>query len=125
MGERAGKGFRVAKIAGYPEGMWGAEGRRKLLRRGGGEIEKASEHEEGESKHRAEASKPPRKNQEGVWEVSLASGVCEAHPAGQMLGQGLQSPLGEPVVSLGHERHNACCVPWQLGLIGSSSPYPL
>lgn len=59
MGERARKGFRVAKIAGYPEGMWGAEGRRKLLRRGGGEIEKASEHEEGESKHRAEASKPP------------------------------------------------------------------
>lgn len=47
-------------------------------------------------------------------------GICEAHPNGQGLGQGLQSPLGEPAVSLGHERHKACCVPWHLGLKGSS-----
>lgn len=47
-------------------------------------------------------------------------GICEAHPNGRGLGQGLQSPLGEPDVSLGRERHKACCVPWHLGLKGSS-----
>lgn len=60
MGEKAGMGFGVAKIAGYPRGMWGAGGRRKLPRRGGGAIEKVFEHEEGESKHSAEALKPVR-----------------------------------------------------------------
>lgn len=55
------------------------------------------------------------KNQEGVWEASLASGVCEAHPAGQVLGQGLQSPLGEPAVSLGHERHRPAVCPGSWG----------
>lgn len=39
VGDKAGKGFGVAKIAGYPQGMWGAGGRRKMLRRGWGDRE--------------------------------------------------------------------------------------
>lgn len=50
----------MAKNSRIPTGHVGAGGRRKLLRRGWEEIEKASEHEEGESKHRAEALKPAR-----------------------------------------------------------------
>lgn len=38
----------------------------------------------------------------------LPHGVCEAHPTGQVLGQGLQSPLGEPAVSLRETQSLLC-----------------